>query len=148
MKAFERHVHFLGPVHGKSRRRLCLTAPVASHPQPLNTSLLCTSKGDLRQMDAAVWALLSNTSSSRAASPLLSSPFYSKHSSKSSSSRYSSSSSARWSSLDPSPLPPQSSLSSSVRPTKPQHYSPGRAPHLQVLAVKIALRDFFCVVFV
>lgn len=125
---------------------------VISHPQPLNASLFCTSKGDVRRMDAAVWALLSNSSSSRgrAASP----PFSSKHSSKSSStftsssslypsSRVSaSSSSARWSSRDLSPPLPQSDVSSSVRPSKPQHYSPGHAPRLQVLTVKIALRSF------
>lgn len=112
---------------------LTVAAAVISHHRALNASLFCTSKGGVRQMDAAVWALLSNSNSSsgRAAS--------SSHSPSSPSLRPSSSS-ARWASRLPSPPAPQSAGASPVRATKARHYSPGHAARLQVQAVKISWR--------
>ncbi|XP_044068676.1 basement membrane-specific heparan sulfate proteoglycan core protein isoform X9 [Siniperca chuatsi] len=97
-------------------------------------------QGDVRQLDDEVWALFSNFSNGRAGSP----PFF-PSSSKSSSSfssssssfssrvptSSSSSSSSRWSMRNLSPPSPPSGISSSIRPTRPQRYSPGRAPRLQ-----------------
>nr|XP_057906676.1 basement membrane-specific heparan sulfate proteoglycan core protein isoform X5 [Doryrhamphus excisus] len=76
---------------------------------------------DVRQLDDEVWALLSNFSFQR--SPL----------STSSSVRFptSSHSSSQWSLQNRSPPPRPSGISSSVKPTRPQPYSPGHAPHLQ-----------------
>lgn len=95
-------------------------------------------QGGVRQLDDEVWALFSNFSNGRAGSP----PFFpssskTSFSSSSSSSRTpTSSSSSRWSLRNLSPPPPPSDISSSVRPTRPQPYSPGHAPHLQVHSVR------------
>lgn len=95
-------------------------------------------QGDVRQMDEEVWALFNNFSDRPAGSSRLSPS----SSSKSSSSRFptssssSSSSSSRWSFRNRSPPPPPSGVSSSVRPTRPQPYSPGHAPLLQVPSVR------------
>lgn len=90
------------------------------------------SKGDVRRMDDEVWALLSNFSNGRSASK---SSSFSSSSSLYPSSR-TSSSSARWSLRNLSPPSPPSGISASVRPTRPQPYSPGHAPRLQVHPVK------------
>ncbi|XP_067449245.1 basement membrane-specific heparan sulfate proteoglycan core protein [Thunnus thynnus] len=99
------------------------------------------SQGYVRQLDDQVWALLSNFSHRQAGSPPFSPSSFASPSSKSStvfsssssSSRVptSSSSSSRWSLRNLSPPSPPSGISSSVRPTRPQPYSPGHAPHLQ-----------------
>ncbi|XP_068162728.1 basement membrane-specific heparan sulfate proteoglycan core protein isoform X3 [Antennarius striatus] len=97
-----------------------------------------TVQGKVRQLDDQVWALFSNFSSGRSVSPpslpsysKSSSSFSSSSSSSSSARGRSSSSSTRWS-LRNSPRPsPTSDISSSVRPTRPQSYSPGHAPRLQ-----------------
>lgn len=120
-----------------------LTVPMVLHLLYLQCVTPLPSKGDVRRMDDEVWALLSNFSNGRAASSPLS-PSSSKHSSKSSSSSSSylypssrtSSSSARWSLRNLSPPSPPSGISASVRPTRPQPYSPGHAPRLQVHPVK------------
>lgn len=92
---------------------------------------------DVRRLDDEVWALFSNFSNGRAASPPLFSSKSSSSSSYSSSSRVpTSSSSSRWSLRNLSPPSPPSGISSSVRPTRPQPYSPGHAPRLQVHSVK------------
>ncbi|XP_075331347.1 basement membrane-specific heparan sulfate proteoglycan core protein isoform X3 [Odontesthes bonariensis] len=79
-------------------------------------------QGDVKQLDAEVWAFLSNFSHGQAGS------FPSKSSHRSS--RVPTSSSSQWSLRNLSPSLP-SGISSSVRPTRPQPYSPGYAPHLQ-----------------
>ncbi|XP_058499022.1 basement membrane-specific heparan sulfate proteoglycan core protein isoform X3 [Solea solea] len=96
-------------------------------------------QGHVPQLDDEVWALLSNFSNGQAGPP----PFFSSSSSKSSVSSSSSSSSSRiptlsssssfprWSLRNLSPPSPPSGVLSSVRPTRPQPYSPGRYPHLQ-----------------
>ncbi|XP_026010202.1 basement membrane-specific heparan sulfate proteoglycan core protein isoform X4 [Astatotilapia calliptera] len=95
------------------------------------------SQGAVRELDDEVWALLSNFSNGQAGSPPFfpsyksssfppySSPYTSRVSTSSSSSSHS-----RWSLRNPSP-PPSPSGIASVRPTRPQPYSPGHAPHLQ-----------------
>lgn len=120
-----------------------LTVPMVLHLLCLQCVNPLPSKGDVRRMDDEVWALLSNFSNGRAASSPLS-PSSTKYSSKSSFSSSSSlypssrtsSSSARWSLRNLSPPSPPSGISASVRPTRPQPYSPGHAPRLQVHPVK------------
>lgn len=110
-------------------------------------------QGAVRELDDEVWALLSNFSNGQAGSP----PFFPSYKSSSfSSSPYSSpytsrvptssssSSHSRWSLRNLSPPPPPSGISS-VRPTRPQPYSPGHAPHLQVHSVRDCKR--FCLFF-
>lgn len=99
-------------------------------------------QGAVRELDDEVWALLSNFSNGQAGSPPFfpsyksssfppySSPYTSRVSTSSSSSSHS-----RWSLRNPSPPPPPSGIAS-VRPTRPQPYSPGHAPHLQVHSVR------------
>ncbi|XP_036068750.1 basement membrane-specific heparan sulfate proteoglycan core protein isoform X6 [Oryzias melastigma] len=81
---------------------------------------------DVRKLDEEVWALLSNHSSRRTGS----SPFF-PSSKSSSSSRVPTPSSSQWFLHNWTPPSPPSSISSSVRPTRPQAYPPGHAPHLQ-----------------
>ncbi|KAM7405194.1 hypothetical protein PAMP_012475 [Pampus punctatissimus] len=95
-------------------------------------------QGDVRQLDKQVWALLSNFSRREAGSaPFFPSSFSSRSSksssisSSSSSSRVPTSSSSRWPLRNLSPPSPQSGISSSVRPTRPQSFSPGHARHLK-----------------
>ncbi|XP_035997428.1 basement membrane-specific heparan sulfate proteoglycan core protein isoform X6 [Fundulus heteroclitus] len=86
------------------------------------------SQNDAQNLDDEVWALLSNFSNGRAGVP----PFLpSSKSSSFSSSRVPTSSSSQWSLHNLSPPSPASGVSSSVRPTRPQSYSPGHAPRLQ-----------------
>ncbi|XP_026189282.1 basement membrane-specific heparan sulfate proteoglycan core protein isoform X3 [Mastacembelus armatus] len=90
-------------------------------------------QGDIKQLDDEVWALLSNFSNGRTGSPPFFPPSFSKSSSSfsSSSSRVPASSSSRWSLRSLSPPSTLSGVSSSVRPTRTQPYSPGHAPRLQ-----------------
>ncbi|XP_077945716.1 basement membrane-specific heparan sulfate proteoglycan core protein isoform X7 [Gasterosteus aculeatus] len=88
-------------------------------------------QGDVSQLDDEVWALFSNFSNGHAGSSRF---FPSSKSSTSSSSLSSSSSSfsssSRWSLRNPSP-PSRSGTSSSLKPTRPQAYSPLHSLHLQ-----------------
>ncbi|XP_026224239.1 uncharacterized protein LOC113167665 [Anabas testudineus] len=87
---------------------------------------------DVRQLDDEVWALLYNVSNGRAALPPSFPSSYSKSSSPSRVPTSSSSfSTSRWPERNLSPRSPSSGILSSVRPTRPQPYSPGRAPRLQ-----------------
>ncbi|XP_029013106.1 basement membrane-specific heparan sulfate proteoglycan core protein isoform X4 [Betta splendens] len=103
---------------------------------PLFTRAKRAQQRDVRQLDDEVWALLSN---GRTGSP----PHLPTSSSKSSSSfssfriptSPSSSSTSRWSLNSLSPPSPPSGNPSSVRPTRPQPYSPGHAPHPQYALV-------------
>nr|XP_033484843.1 basement membrane-specific heparan sulfate proteoglycan core protein isoform X12 [Epinephelus lanceolatus] len=98
-------------------------------------------QADVRELDDKVWALFPNFSNGRAGSPPFfpsssksTSSFSSSSSSSSSSSHYSripTSSSSRYTLRNLSPPSPPSGISSSVRPTRPQPYSPGHSPHLQ-----------------
>lgn len=99
-------------------------------------------QGDVSQLDHEVWALFSNFSRGRAGSSSSSSSSSSQFasssrvpSSSSSSSSSASSSSSQWSLRNLSPPSPPSGISSSVRPTRLQPYSPGHAPRLQVRCV-------------
>ncbi|XP_077465112.1 basement membrane-specific heparan sulfate proteoglycan core protein [Stigmatopora argus] len=85
------------------------------------TRMKRAEQGHVRQLDDEVWALLSNLSNHR--SSLLS------HIPSSSSS--SSSSSSQWRLRNLGPPAGPLGISSSVRPTRPHSYSPGRAPYLQ-----------------
>ncbi|XP_077403626.1 basement membrane-specific heparan sulfate proteoglycan core protein isoform X2 [Vanacampus margaritifer] len=76
-------------------------------------------KGDVRQLDDEVWALLSNFS-------LQQFPLSSRVPTSSSSSS-SSSTSSRWPLRNLSPLP----RPSGIRAARPQSYPPGHAPHMQ-----------------
>ncbi|XP_070400895.1 basement membrane-specific heparan sulfate proteoglycan core protein isoform X2 [Nothobranchius furzeri] len=78
-------------------------------------------QADVRKLDAEVWALLSNFSYGQVGS----SPFYS---SSKTSSRHPTSSSFHWSLHNFSPPSLPFDISSSVKPTRPQPYSPGHAP--------------------
>lgn len=93
-------------------------------------------QGDVSQLDDEVWALFSNFSNGHAGSSRF---FPSSKSSTSSSSLSSSSSSfsssSRWSLRNPSP-PSRSGTSSSLKPTRPQAYSPLHSLHLQVHVVR------------
>ncbi|XP_047235897.1 basement membrane-specific heparan sulfate proteoglycan core protein isoform X4 [Girardinichthys multiradiatus] len=83
---------------------------------------------NVKKLDEEVWALLSNFSNGPAGFP----PFLpSSKSSSLSSSRVPTYSSSQWSLHNLSPLSPASGVSSSVRPTRPESYSPGHAPRLQ-----------------
>ncbi|XP_045912428.1 uncharacterized protein LOC123975201 [Micropterus dolomieu] len=89
-------------------------------------------QGNIRQLDDEVWALFSNFSNGQAGSPrFVPSSKSSSSFSSSSSSLVPTSSSSRWSLRNLSPPSPPSGITSSVKPTRPQHYSPGRAPRLQ-----------------
>ncbi|KAM8864761.1 basement membrane-specific heparan sulfate proteoglycan core protein isoform 10-T10 [Spinachia spinachia] len=101
-------------------------------------------KGDVSQLDDEVWALFSNFSnghagssqffpsskSSTSSSSSFSSSSSSSSSSFSSSSRIPTSSSSRWTLRNPSP-PSRSGMSSSLKPTRPQLYTPVHSLHLQ-----------------
>lgn len=148
LKGMTRHVHLLTLMYITSWTNSVLnpvsdilTVPMVTYLLYLRYPTFPPPQGDVRQLDDEVWALLSNFSNGRAASP----PFFpfSSKSSSSSSSSYSSSSrvptsssSSRWSLRNLSPPSPPSGISSSVRPTRPQAYSPGHAPRLQVHSVK------------
>ena len=123
-----------------------LTVIMVTNLLYLRYSTFPPSQGNVRKLDDEVWALFSNFSNGRAGSP----PFFpsssfsssSSTSSSSSSSRVptsssssSSSSSSRWSLRKLSPHPSPSGISASVRPTRPQSYSPGHNPRLQVHSV-------------
>ncbi|KAM8864756.1 basement membrane-specific heparan sulfate proteoglycan core protein isoform 5-T5 [Spinachia spinachia] len=101
-------------------------------------------QGDVSQLDDEVWALFSNFSnghagssqffpsskSSTSSSSSFSSSSSSSSSSFSSSSRIPTSSSSRWTLRNPSP-PSRSGMSSSLKPTRPQLYTPVHSLHLQ-----------------
>ncbi|KAL6119478.1 hspg2 [Pungitius sinensis] len=94
-------------------------------------------QGDISQLDDEVWALFSNFSNGHAGSSQFFPSSKSSTSSSSPSSRIptsssssSSSSSSRWSLRNPSP-PSRSGMSSSLKPTRPQAYSPVHSLHLQ-----------------
>ncbi|XP_015241296.1 PREDICTED: basement membrane-specific heparan sulfate proteoglycan core protein isoform X8 [Cyprinodon variegatus] len=86
------------------------------------------SQKDVKKLDDEVWALLSNFPNGRADFPSFLPP---SKSSSFSSSRVPTSSSSQWSLNNLSPPSPASGVSSSVRPTQPQSYSPGHGPRLQ-----------------
>ncbi|XP_078806357.1 basement membrane-specific heparan sulfate proteoglycan core protein isoform X13 [Oryzias latipes] len=83
-------------------------------------------QADVRKLDEEVWPLLLNHSNERTG-PYLFFP----SSKSSSSSRVATSSSSQLFLHNWSPPSPPSAASSSVRPTRPQPYPPGHAPHLQ-----------------
>ncbi|XP_014849228.1 PREDICTED: basement membrane-specific heparan sulfate proteoglycan core protein isoform X5 [Poecilia mexicana] len=86
------------------------------------------SQNDVKKLDDEVWALLSNFSNGQAGFPPFPPP---PKSSSFPSSRVPNPSSPQWSLHNLSPPSPASGVSSSVRPTRPQSYSPGHAPRLQ-----------------
>lgn len=86
-------------------------------------------QGDIRQLDNEVWALLSNFSHPQF-------PLSSRVPASSSSSSSSLSSSSRRPLRNLSPAARPSGISSSVRPARPQSYSPGHASHMQVLSAR------------
>lgn len=108
-----------------------LTVP----PLPLHSvSGALLPQNDVKKLDDEVWAILSNFSNGQAGFP----PFLPPPKSSSfPSSRVPNSSSPQWSLHNLSPSSPASGVSSSVRPTRPQSYSPGHAPRLQVHSVGV-----------